>query len=478
MKIHSQFLTLLLTLLAITISTIGFSQTRNLYVEGNGDQYAVIHALGDPSGGAGASGIELVRGDNNAAIDWRIVNVNGNLRFQSAIDNFSSSGDNKFSILENGYVGIGCTNPQAKLSICSGEIGFSNALSESQADKISLDGYRFEQPDMVGLGYEVSTVSSPGGTVELSHLYYKTEGQHRWYSNSNADGGSSAKMVLNDAGYLGVGITDPKENLHVKETIRIAGAVAHPSLEFFGTTSQSVESQITAYPALLNIEALGKDIRFLTAASANSAPTSRMVIEKATGRVGISTISPDVKLHVTNGSDAALNGGGYLQLGKTDQTNISIDNNEILARDNGAESPLYVQKDGGDLLLCSDELGQVGIGITSPATLPDASYLLAVDGKIIAEEVRVEMSGAWPDYVFQPDYDLMSIDKLKKSIQDHGHLPGIPSAQVVEDEGIALGDMQKRMMEKIEELSLYVIQLHDQNKQLSAELNELKIKLK
>ncbi|MCL6275431.1 fibronectin type III domain-containing protein [Muricauda sp. 2012CJ35-5] len=104
--------------------------------------------------------------------------------------------------------------------------------------------------------------------------------------------------------------------------------------------------------------------------------------------------------------------------------------------------------------------GQVGVGTT---TVPTA-YKMAIDGKLLAEEVRVELSGSWPDYVFQDDYDLMTLDEIKAFIQLHGHLPNMPSAQKVEREGIAVGELNKRLLEKIEELTLHTIRLESEIK--------------
>lgn len=84
-------------------------------------------------------------------------------------------------------------------------------------------------------------------------------------------------------------------------------------------------------------------------------------------------------------------------------------------------------------------------------------YKLSVQGKIICEELKVQSSATWPDYVFSHDYNLMPIRDLEQHIIKHHHLPGIPSAEQVAEEGILIGDMQTRMMEKIEELTLYII---------------------
>ncbi len=89
----------------------------------------------------------------------------------------------------------------------------------------------------------------------------------------------------------------------------------------------------------------------------------------------------------------------------------------------------------------------------------DGIYRVIVDGRILAEEVRVQNSTAWPDYVFENDYQLLSLTELEESIKKNGHLPGIPSAKEIEDNGQHLGEVQIKMLRKIEELTLYVLQL-------------------
>ncbi|MEX0360810.1 MAG: fibronectin type III domain-containing protein, partial [Allomuricauda sp.] len=97
--------------------------------------------------------------------------------------------------------------------------------------------------------------------------------------------------------------------------------------------------------------------------------------------------------------------------------------------------------------------GEVAIGTSSVPS----GYKLAVDGKLIAEEVRVEFSGTWPDYVFKEGYDLPTLEEIQKHIDEHGHLPNIPSAKEVEADGMDVGEMNKLLLEKIEEMMLYII---------------------
>jgi len=189
--------------------------------------------------------------------------------------------------------------------------------------------------------------------------------------------------------------------------------------------------------------------------------------------LGIGTLTPVAKLNIIGGVDASLNTNGFIQLGSTSSWNLLLDDNEILARNNGAGNDLFIQNDGGNVLMCASELGGVGIGLTAGSSLANG-YIFCVDGKIIAEEMRIQNSNNWPDYVFEKEYQLMPLEELKASIATHKHLPDIPSATEVEQNGILVGDMQKKMMEKIEELTLYVIDLNEANKKLHAEVALLK----
>lgn len=102
---------------------------------------------------------------------------------------------------------------------------------------------------------------------------------------------------------------------------------------------------------------------------------------------------------------------------------------------------------------------KVGIGLIPPS---DGAFMLYVQGGILAEEVKVMMKSTWPDFVFSADHVLLGISEVSAFIEANGHLPGIPSAASVAAEGIELGHMNALLLTKIEELTLYVIELQRQ----------------
>ena len=100
-------------------------------------------------------------------------------------------------------------------------------------------------------------------------------------------------------------------------------------------------------------------------------------------------------------------------------------------------------------------------------------YTLAVDGKVIAEEVRVQNSLEWPDYVFQQDYPLLPIGEVASFVEQHSHLPGVPSAKEVAEAGVMVGEMQAILLQKIEELTLYLIGQQKEIEELKALVSTL-----
>jgi hypothetical protein len=118
--------------------------------------------------------------------------------------------------------------------------------------------------------------------------------------------------------------------------------------------------------------------------------------------------------------------------------------------------------------------GQVKIGsVPVPSGSP---YKLFVGGGILTEQLKVALATTsdWADYVFDKHYKLPSLSYVEKFVNSNHHLPNIPSAQQLTKEGVDVVQMQSKMLEKIEELTLYVIQLNKKNQALESEVKKIK----
>ncbi|SFC65922.1 hypothetical protein SAMN04487891_1186 [Flagellimonas taeanensis] len=173
------------------------------------------------------------------------------------------------------------------------------------------------------------------------------------------------------------------------------------------------------------------------------------------GNVGIGTTSPSNKLEV-NGT-AGVQDAIVIQKGSAYRIALNGTNDAyITGRNSSSESMFTINSNGPSYL----NGGNVGIGTASP----DAK--LTVKGRVHAEEVKVDLSVSGPDYVFKDGYDLKSLEEVQNYIKEHGHLPNIPSAKEMEANGIQLGEMNMKLLEKIEELTLYIIHLEKESKKM------------
>ena len=193
-------------------------------------------------------------------------------------------------------------------------------------------------------------------------------------------------------------------------------------------------------------------LRFQTG---SSQAYTRMVIAED-GNIGMGELAPDAKLTIN---------GGVPVLNPVTQSYIENDLFRIhmtqIIGQNVNKIPTFRVRNNG----------RTHIG---PIPAWPLDYMLAVNGGIICEEVRVMNSNNWPDYVFADDYELRSLEELEQLIQRDKHLPGLPSAAEIEEEGISVGESQKLLLEKIEELTLYVIELKKEIDTLKGKSNDPK----
>ncbi len=285
-----------------------------------------------------------------------------------------------------------------------------------------------------------------GGWVEfLNHLdkHWDRTGTHVFNMNP---------------GNIGIGTNSPTEKLTIN--------AADPAIRLLNSNSEKGYLQV-----------VGNNLKLGTYGSNNTGNlvfnirgTDRMTIA-ADGNFGIGISAPVGKFQIASGYESSLATHGYLMLGSESSSNLIMDNNEIMARNNGAIAHLYLQNEGGNVTIgdpaffnASHKLGVEGNmvvtgGLRIGTTTSPGGYKLAVDGKAICTELVVRLVPSWPDYVFAKDHKLISLDEVEDFIKKNNHLPGIPSAKTIEANGLSVGEMQKMQMEKIEELTLYIIEL-------------------
>jgi hypothetical protein len=193
------------------------------------------------------------------------------------------------------------------------------------------------------------------------------------------------------------------------------------------------------------------------------------------GKVGIKTTSPSTELDINGqgritgtplsspGLFGNLTSGGTLFIrNNSDSKGLNIDGTKIQAiQANTISSGSF-----GIPLLLNPYGGNVGIGTLDPQT-----YKLAVNGSIRAKEVRVNTG--WADFVFETGYQLIPLAEVEAFIRQHKHLPDIPPAAELQKEGVDLSAMQTKMMAKIEELTLYLIEANKNISLLQQRLSSL-----
>ncbi|MBC7758546.1 MAG: hypothetical protein H7069_06795 [Phormidesmis sp. FL-bin-119] len=206
----------------------------------------------------------------------------------------------------------------------------------------------------------------------------------------------------------------------------------------------------------------------------SSNASSNGIFMTTNGNTGIGTTMPEALFHAagiaifksqvyTDGFLTINPGGatsqGYLGWWKPGNTRVAY----MGYNDGSSVNNLGLTLESANFIING---GNVGIGTNDPK-----GYKLAVAGSVIAESIKVKLTGAWPDYVFTKEYKLLPLEAIERHIKQTGHLPDISSAEQVKIDGIDLGVLNVNLLKKIEELTLHLI---DIKKQLTAQQQQIK----
>ena len=299
---------------------------------------------------------------------------------------------------------------------------------------------------------------------------------------------SNERMRLHSNGNFGVGTTNPLDQFHLSNAgantrLRVGNNAAYDQLLYFnGQVDWSVGMDQSNGNAF-------------TIASTSTLDYNQRVTLKTDGSFGIGSNNPLARLHIKSGSafntsetasgqDLILlqspnpGNGGYFggitwRSGGRRRAAI-VATQEHSDTDYVGIAFLTKGTDGPGDFYESMRLtrnGNLGIGTDSPGEK------LEVNGTIRSKKVKVEAS-PWPDYVFEPNYKLRSLNSLERYITANKHLPEVPSAAEVEKEGIDLGNMDATLLKKVEELTLYLIEQNKRLEKVEAKNQQLKAEIK
>jgi hypothetical protein len=285
---------------------------------------------------------------------------------------------------------------------------------------------------------------------------------------------SFAQNTFPVTGNVGIGTTTPNVPLNLYGTgdvgLAIESSINAPYLTFrkagVNKWNLILERNSPFYGMAVN------DIGFVK----GGATTPSFMIQQSTGYVGIGTGAPGSALTVQ-----ALVTNNVLLL-KQSNGNSMVSINTAggvpfldLYQTDGTTTGIHLNSNGNTYF----NNGNVSIGTTD-----GQGYKSAVNGTAIATSMTVKLYANWPDFVFKPSYQLPALTDIKSYIDKNHHLPDVPSAAEVEKKGINLGEMNGILVQKVEELTLYLIKKDNEDKEkdirlslLQEQINQLKQQL-
>ena len=257
------------------------------------------------------------------------------------------------------------------------------------------------------------------------------------------------------------------------------------NLNCISITCTSIGSSNSIYGSLSGNENYsGSSNSFFGAMSGNKNASGNSNVFIGTNAGKINTLGSN-NTYVGFSAGGANNGarnifiGANSGLAQTNQSGSAL-NDQLFVDNSSTATPLIWGDFAADQLKLNGKVG-VGAVVNFPTTVGTASvanYKLFVTGGILTEELRIGLLPTWADYVFNKDYKLKSLNEVENFIKENGHLPNVPSAKEVAANGIEVGNMAKIQQEKIEELTLYVIEQNKVNEAQGKEIEVIKAQLK
>ncbi|WP_238989918.1 hypothetical protein [Flavobacterium sharifuzzamanii] len=245
-------------------------------------------------------------------------------------------------------------------------------------------------------------------------------------------------------GKVGIGTTNPLSKLDVIGTAMFRETNSSYYSELSSDANNAYLRSYGVAKSLLIYDILGKPV----------------VMQPYSGNVGIGTTNPLSKLDVIGTAMFRETNSSYY-------SELSSDANNAYLRSYGVAKSLLIYDILGKPVVMQPYSGNVGIGVTNPTNKLD------VKGTIHSQEVKVDMTG-WSDFVFKKEYNLPTLEEVEKHIAEKGHLENIPSEKEVLENGINLGEMNAKFLQKIEELTLYIIQQNKKNNTQYDQITSLK----
>jgi hypothetical protein len=126
-----------------------------------------------------------------------------------------------------------------------------------------------------------------------------------------------------------------------------------------------------------------------------------------------------------------------------------------------------------DTFFVDSSTDKVGVGTKTPQEKLSVDGNVSVNGTVFAKEVKVDLTVPWADFVFTPGYNLPSLSEVASYIKDNKRLPNFPAAAEIQKNGLSMAEMMTKQMQKIEELTLYMIDMQKENEALKARLSAL-----